>query len=141
MKEFEFYIGSMLVKRVSADNNMAKALVEDAATRLEVASEMELTEKSSKIVFENAYEDIRELADALMALEGYKSYSHEASISFLLKIKNLSSSEVEKIDRLRKKRNGMKYYGRKSNPEEAENALKFATNVFKKLESQLKLFK
>ena len=68
----------------------------------------------------------------ILFLEGYKSYSHEASISYLSKL-GFSISEVTSIDRLRRQRNGIKYYGEDSTKEESAVALKIAEEIIKKL--------
>ena len=93
------------------------------------SSELEIEENNFRSKFpatiraedglENAYEAMREAADALLYLDGFKSYSHEASIAYLLR-KGFGESEIIEIDRFRKIRNGIKYYGRDCNLEDAK---------------------
>jgi len=39
--------------------------------------------ENSRYALESAYEAVIELIDSLLAMEGYKSWSHEANIAFL----------------------------------------------------------
>ena len=131
MKEFEFFVNKKVVKRQKADFNLARASINEGLDRLSLAKNIFLTQKP-KYVLENSYEAIRELIDAILYSEGYKSYSHEATIAYLLKL-GFSISEVNMIDKLRQKRNSIKYYGGDSTKEEAEESLKIAKEVITKL--------
>lgn len=131
MKEFEFYVDSKSVRKQAPDLNLAKATARDSLERLQMAKSILKTQKP-KYALENAYEAARELIDALLFLEGYKSYSHEASIAYLAKL-GFSISEIAGADRLRKKRNGIKYYGEDATVEEAEEAINIAAQITRKL--------
>ena len=87
---------------------------------------------------ENAYESVREMADAILFLEGYKSYSHEASLAYL-KILGLPESVVESISNTKQRRNDIKYSGGDASKEEASNAIKVAEEAILILEKKLKL--
>lgn len=136
MKDFEFYIGEGDVKRQSVDMNLSVSLMQDARKRLEYASSQKLEEKSAKFVYEDVYDSLRAAIDALLAAEGFKSYSHAAGISFLKKFDFLDS-EIEFLERMRKRRNGMKYYGKTCGVAEAEEAIRFAKKALRKLEEIL----
>lgn len=82
---------------------------------------------------ENAYEGLREMADARLVLEGFKSYSHEASIAFLKKFPSFELGELEYFDHLRYLRNKIKYYGKDVSLDEAERSLEFAKKIKNKL--------
>ena len=58
-----------------------------------------------------------------------KSYSHEATLAFIEKGKILEESMISILNTMRRKRNRMKYYGRRSSPEEAKEALDFAKKI------------
>ena len=85
-----------------------------------------------KFALENAYEAIREMADAYLYKDGFKSFSHEASIIYLEKLK-MPASLVAKADWLRKRRIGIKYYGEDATMEEAQEAILIAEEMFKRL--------
>lgn len=135
MKEFEFFIEKGDVKKQSQDENLSKATFKESLDRLELAEQ--LTGKAKpKYILENSYEAMREAADAILYLEGFKSYSHEASIVYLLK-KGFNESEITEFDRFRKIRNSIKYYGGSCDSTDAESALKLAKSIIQKIKNLL----
>lgn len=133
VKDFTFYIEKGDVKKQQPDRNLSKATLNESQDRLQLASKLNNLAKP-KYILENAYEAIREGADSILYNEGYKSYSHEASIIYLLK-KGFSESVVNEIDRFRKIRNGIKYYGRDCDKEDADSALRLAKEIIPKIKS------
>jgi len=131
MKEFSYFVANKSVKRQPPDMNIAKAAARDSSERLQMAKNIMGAQKP-KYVLENAYEAARELIDAILFLNGYKSYSHEASVSYLLDL-GFSIAEAMKLDRLRKQRNGIKYYGENATKDDAMEALKLSEEIIKKL--------
>lgn len=131
MKEFSYFIVSKAVKKQTPDIHLAKATARDSLERLDMAKNILHTQKP-KYILENAYEAVRELIDGILYQEGYKSYSHEASIAYLHTL-GFSQTDIVTVDRLRKKRNGIKYYGENITPEEAVDALQIAERVIKEL--------
>ncbi len=131
MKPFSFFIMNKSVKRQASDTHLSDALVKEALDRISMAREIAASQKS-KYVVENAYEAIRECIDSILFLRGYKSYSHEASIAYLDELE-FTVPEIEHADWLRKKRNGIKYYGEDASEEEAKEALKIADILIQKL--------
>ncbi len=93
------------------------------------------------MVFENIYDCLRELLDALLAVDGYKSYSHEAAISYL-KLFNISESIISNLDRFRATRNDSKYYGKIPSLENAEEIKQFYKDnkpiIFNLIQEKLK---
>ena len=67
------------------------------------------------------------MLDAILALEGYKSYSHEASIAYLTTI-GINDSLTFKLDRFREKRNKSKYYGKMPSIDDAIEIKGFYSN-------------
>ena len=132
MKDFEYYIGENEVKKQSPDVNLARALFEDARRRFEYASGSKISEKSAKYIYEDVYDALREAIDALLALHGFKSYSHAAAISFLAKL-GFPPGEMESLDRMRKRRNGMKYYGKNCSIPQVKLSIEFARVMLNKL--------
>jgi len=110
MKPFESFLNFGEVKKAQKNIVLAKALVNDMKTRIRENWDLDEAKKT-KTIFEGIYEAIRCFCDALLSIDGFKSYSHEASISYLLK-KNFDIAIVQKLDNFRFKRNGSKYYGR-----------------------------
>ena len=130
VKEFEFFLKKGDVKRQSPDKNLSKATFKESLERLQLA-ELLWNKVKAKYVLENAYESMREAADAILYQDGFKSYSHEASIVYLLK-KGFSDSEIAEIGRFRRIRNGIKYYGSDCEEEDANSALKLAKTITSK---------
>ena len=131
MKEFDFFVRKGEVKKQSPDNNLALATFKDSEERLSLAKNLQSMAKA-KYVLENAYESMREAADSILFKEGFKSFSHEASIVYLLKI-GFSESDLAEFDRFRKIRNGIKYYGGDCDKPEAEAAIKLSEKVIAKI--------
>jgi len=75
---------------------------------------------------------MREAADAVLYKEGYKSYSHEASIIYLLS-KRIDDQDIREFDRFRKIRNGIKYYGENCNHSDAKLAIALADKIIGKI--------
>jgi len=131
VKDFLYYVSNKSVKKQLPDINTARATAKDCFDRITMAKNI-LNAEKPKYVLENAYESIRELIDAILFLEGYKSYSHEASVAYLL-ILGFSITETMTVDRLRIIRNGIKYYGEDATKQDAEQAIKTAEKVISKL--------
>jgi len=82
MKDFDVFVQSGDVKKQLPDKNLSASLINDSIKRLEYAKSS-LSEENSKYIYENVYESLREAADSILVLNGFKAFSHEATISFL----------------------------------------------------------
>ncbi|GEM_PF-4296705 len=76
VKDFGYFLRRGDVKRQSPDRNLSVSALKGGLERLELSREL-LAGSKPKYALENAYEAMREAADALLYLEGYKSFSHE----------------------------------------------------------------
>lgn len=135
VKDFNFFINKGDVKKQSPDKNLAKATLDDSEERLALAKSLQKLTKP-KYVLENAYEAMREAADSVLYNEGFKSFSHEASIVYLLK-KGFTESEIAEFDRFRKIRNGIKYYGNDCDEQDAEAAIELAEKIVNRIKEIL----
>jgi hypothetical protein len=136
MKTFEVFLKTKKIKKVSPNLDLAVSLRDEAVHRSEQLMSLDKL-KFGKIIFEGLYDSIRELIDAFLALEGYKSYSHEVSVSYLLKL-NFSVDLVLEFDRFRQLRNDSKYRGRRIEQDDVEKILTFHALVFFELCSLIK---
>lgn len=136
MKEFEFFVKKGEVKSQAIDENLSDACIKESNERLELIKNF-LQKAQPKYMLENAYEAMREAADSILYLDGYKSYSHEASIVYLLN-KGFDMSEIIEFDRFRKIRNGIKYYGKNCDLNDAQDALKLADKIISRINKLLK---
>ena len=133
MKAFDLFLDSGDVKKQIPDRNLSNSLIKDSIKRLEYAKYSSLSNENAKYVYENVYDSLREAADPVLFLKGFKSFSHEATISFLQNFDEFSIGELTEFDRMRRKRNGMKYYGKSCSIEDVKEAIEFAENILKKI--------
>mgnify|MGYP001157325943 CR=1 FL=1 len=133
MNDFEFYLNEGKVKKQAPDKELAKSLVNDANERVGKVSKLDV-KMFPKIAFENVYDALREILDALLTVSGYKSYSHEASIAYLKKYK-IEDSVITELDNFRYKRNSSKYYGKGISEQDAVEIINFYKNHSGKLKS------
>lgn len=135
MKEFEFFLKKGDVKKQAPDKNLSNATLKESFDRLDLTKSLVNTAKP-KYVLENAYEAMREAADSILYKEGFKSFSHEASIIYLLR-KGFTNDEINAFDRFRKIRNGIKYYGGDCDKEDADDAFSLAKKIVSKIKAML----
>lgn len=126
MNDFQHYLQQKRVHKASPNKELAASLLKSVKDREKLTLRLDVKEYS-RMVFENVYDCLRELLDALLALDGYKSYSHEAAISYL-KLFGVSESIISDLDRFRAARNDSKYYGKIPSLENAEEIKKFYEN-------------
>lgn len=130
----------MTVIRITPDRERAKGLLETIEVRLDSISLMENAdiEKFASKITEEYYEVILELVTAIMSADGYKISAdtvggHVASIQYMRKYKDLGAHEIELMDELRKRRVGIKYYGRRVSNEYLQGKEKEINNLVRKL--------
>ena len=109
MRPFDYFLDKREVIKVTPNNLEISSLVDDANHRFNYFLKENLTGSNAKFVFENVYESIRELLDAVMLSEGYKSYSHQAPIVFARDKDIISQKESIILDKLRELRNKSKF--------------------------------
>lgn len=133
MRNFDYFIEEGDVKLSSIDKELAKSLKIRALEREDFILSLNITDKGAVIIFEGIYDILIELCDAIVTLNGYKSYSHQASFALLKKFKEISEGDIEKLDIYRRKRHGSKYYAKKIFVYEAEDIINFYKNIKDKL--------
>ncbi len=126
MLTFSHYLDNKKVLVRKKDIPLARSLIVDAKERMIFSKKIK---SDTKYAFEAAYESVRELLDAILAVSGYKSYSHEASIAYLGRY-DLSQPTMIHLDNIRKKRNESKYYGAVIDKDEAEADMLFLEKQF-----------
>ena len=118
MKEIDRFIEEKKVKRISPDKELANSLLKNVAERERSILKLKIKD-FHLLVFENMYGCLREILDAILALEGYKSYSHEAPIIYLKNF-DFPENKIFELNRFRKKRNNSKYYGKSPSLKDAQ---------------------
>ncbi|MEK6916668.1 MAG: HEPN domain-containing protein [Nanoarchaeota archaeon] len=140
INSFDNYLKLGKAKKQIQNPEESKALIEKAKYRLEYSKDKIITDKTSQFILEDAYEGIREAAQSLMALKGYKPYSHEATISFIDSFYKsyFTQEEIKTFDRFRQLRNNSVYSAAPVTKEDAEKCILFAGKFIVKVEKLLK---
>src|SRR3989344_5094361 len=137
---FSHYIANRHVKKRTINPEEAKSLLKKAEARLNYFKNKEINNESASIIFENIYSSIKESAQSLMSLKGFKPYSHEATISFLKEFyKEFTEEDINNFDRFRQLRSDSVYRAVHVSKEEAELCLMFAqvfVNKVKKIHAK-----
>jgi hypothetical protein len=139
MESFESFIEKGEVRRVSKNKARARKLIKDGEERIEKVNLLDIN-IFPKFVFENTYDALRDFMLAILLFEGYNTDSHKAPIAFLSK-KGFDVYSIDKLDKVRYKRNGSKYYGENILIEEAKDIKAFYIEINDKLFKILKSIK
>ena len=101
------------VKKVKENSEQAKSLLQLATRRLE-SIEKRRKDEFPQLLLESYYEAIKELMSALLAIQGYKSYSHECLISFMEEFypTALDDFQIHFLDDMQRLRSDIQYRGR-----------------------------
>jgi uncharacterized protein (UPF0332 family) len=136
INSFKNYLKAGKVRKKTIDPEEAKSLLEKALNRLEYIKDKRINKKTATFILEDAYEAIREAAQSLMSIKGYKPYSHEATIAFIKEFHKSEFKEYElrKFDQFRKLRNDSVYRATEIMIKDAKSALSFAKKFIKKIE-------
>ena len=129
---FEWDENSGQVTRISVDKEKARALLKLVEMR-----ERDLAKKNDEfvtLIVEGYYEIVKELITAIMAVDGWKTLSHELLIGYLARFyKEFESSETYLIDQLRKTRNEIAYRGLMIQPDYLKRNRKNILEIISKL--------
>ena len=129
IREFEHYIREKAARKTIPNTAMAKSLLQKAETRMKRVSGESIEEENSSLIFEDIYESLREAAQSLMELKGYKPYSHEVVVSFLKEYKLLSEENTHVLDTYRTLRNNSVYRAEMVSVEKCKEAFSFAHRI------------
>lgn len=136
INSFKNYLKNGKVRKKTIDPEEAKSLIEKALNRLEYIKDRKINKRTATFVLEDAYESIREAAQSLMSIKGFKPYSHEATIAFIKEFygTEFKEDEIRKFDQFRKLRNDSVYRATEIMSKDAKSALSFAKKFVKKIE-------
>ena len=130
---FDNFIKQNKVLKRDKDIALRNSLLKDAEERIKILLVVGL---NPRFKFEQAYDAVRELADSFLARDGFKTYSHEAALSYIHKLGLVDDVELERLDTCRKKRNDSKYYGKEIDNEEAVYLYGFLEKIFIRLKNK-----
>ncbi len=136
INSFQNYLKMGKVKKQTPNSVEAQALFEKAKLLLLYAEDKKVNEKTAAFVLEDAYESMREAAQSLMSLKGFKPYSHEATVSFIQTYYHalFSEEEIATFDHFRQLRNNSVYNASPISVEDAGLCIRFAQKFIKKVE-------
>ncbi|MEA3414501.1 MAG: hypothetical protein U9Q99_03195 [Nanoarchaeota archaeon] len=134
--KFEDFIKQGKVRKATPDILMSKSIIENTSKDLKFLEQIKITELSKRKIVSNYYDSLRSLLEAISLLKGYKIYSHEAFTYFLKEKLNQEILSL-KFDRFRKIRNGLNYYGKSIELEEAKDIILEMKKVIKKIKELL----
>ena len=137
IRDFEYYLEKNMVKRSVPNSSMAKSLIAKAELRLKRLKVNDIQDEMSSIIFEETYEALREASQSLMQIRGFKPYSHEALIAFLIKEQLMPESFTKNFDRYRILRNKSVYKAQKISVDTCKEALAFAKLHIPELKNSL----
>ena len=120
--DFSAYLREGKVIKGERDIPKAKSLIKMSENMLTTAEVIDITDITASTVLSILYEALREIAEALCLMEGYKVYSHEAFTAYLIELKE--ERIAASFDRFRKLRNGINYYGKTVSLPTSEQARK-----------------
>ncbi len=133
MRTFEEFVKQGIVKKKKKDEARARDLIEGAEKRKHVMEKcLPLNQETAVQIMEECYDIMRELLEAKLSKDGYKSYSHEAVVSYLTNL-GFPKDVVIFIDKLREIRHGTKYYGKAVSEEYAKKVKEFLEQVYPRL--------
>ena len=137
MRTFEEFLKLGFVRKKKIDEARAESLIRGAEERKKVMEKyLPLNEETTMKIVEECYDIIREFLEAKLSKDGYKSYNHEAVVSYLTNL-GFSKNDVSFFDKLREVRHGTKYYGKKVEKDYAKNVLNFVKEIYPKLKRKV----
>lgn len=123
-------------RKAVVDKELAKSLLKMSQRRISFISTVKLSDLNAPIILSESYEALREVCEAVLAVKGYKVYSHECITAFLKEV--LQDDLIAAgFDRYRKIRNSINYYGNIVTKEETLKGLKDINELVEKLEKHI----
>lgn len=130
MLKWNEYLKKGIIRRTNLDDGLISSLIKTAKEGLEFFEKEKVNDKSSKVLFKNYYDSLREVCEAVALSKGYKIYQHEGITSFFKEILNEEIISF-KFDRFRILRNGIHYYGKEVSKEETSKAISDIKRIIK----------
>jgi len=129
-----------MIIKITPDREKAASILNMVKNRKEFISSANI-ERFPTIAVENYYEIIKELAAAILLLDGIKATGesvHKETIDALSEYRQIEEWEINLIDDLRLKRNKSSYEGKQINISYLENKKDKIIQIIEKLENLLR---
>lgn len=128
----------MIPRQKHPDKKNAASIIDASLRQMNYTSTIKSNDDSAFNIIRNIYECFRMLGDALLITQGIESEDHLAPIHELMKIKIETIRPIRLVDRLRRMRHNINYYGYSPKKEEADDAISFAKACFEPLFNAVK---
>ena len=132
---FSDFISEGKVRKATPDKLMAQSIIRNTFEDLKFLDQTKLTELSKRKLVTNYYDSLRSLLEAVSLLRGYKIYSHEAFTPFIEEKLNDKVLSI-KFDRFRRIRNGLNYYGKSIDLNEAKGIIYELKKVIERIKQK-----
>ena len=132
---FKDFMNDGKVRKATPDRFMAESIIKNTFEDLKFLEQTKLTELSKRKLVTNYYDSLRSLLEAISILKGYKIYSHEA-FTYFLKDELHQNILSLKFDRFRKIRNGLNYYGKSIQLNEAKEIIEELNRVINEIKQK-----
>lgn len=129
-----------MILKITPDEEKAKSILQLAKEREDFTKTID-NEKFSTNAAENYYEIIKELASALILLDGLKSAgenAHKDLIEYLINYKEFQEGDIVFMNDLRIKRNNSSYDGKKIEPIYLKNNKNRILEIIERLKKTIK---
>lgn len=133
MKLFDSLVEIGEIKKIEPDFELAKLILFDAKSRLEIASELALTEKNARIIFELVNDSMIKLIEVILLADGYKAGSYESVLCYLQKFPEFTATEILELEKFRRMAYISRYHGRPASLQEALEIRRIFPKVKEKL--------
>lgn len=120
-----------MIERIKhPDRKNASSILDASIRQMNYTLTLKVTDESAFNIIRNIYECFRMLGDALAVSKGEVIEDHIGQVSALEKLNLKLSRPLIIVDKLRRMRHNINYYGYNPNKEEAEDAISFAKSCF-----------
>ena len=128
-----------MIIKASPDKEKARSMIKLVENRMNFVNSI-IDPEFATIIAENYYEIIKELASAIILLDGFKAigeFAHKELFNKLTEYKEIEGFEISLINDLRIKRNKSCYEGKKIEYSYIENKSKDLKTIIEKLREML----
>jgi len=128
-----------MIERIKhPDRKNASSIIDASVRQMNYTLTLQITDESSFNIIRNIYECFRMLGDALAVSKGMIIDDHVGQVKALEELNLRLSRPIIIVDKLRRMRHNINYYGYNPNKAEAEDAVLFAKSCFEQMAEAVK---
>ena len=125
-----------IIRKTRKDNNLVKSIIDISNIKEETINQTKLNSRNVNAFIPMAYDSLREIMEACCVMHGFKVINHDCLGKLVKKLK--PEFDPNSFDRFRYIRNGINYYGTKTDLEEGKTII---NKIFKLRKQILKNIK